>query len=108
MSTTKKRWTNDEEQVVISKVKANPNNLSKAFREASLEINRSANNIKLHWYIKQRKRPALKDRCGSCFMTYGYKSLNINRKNVYTNTSDNTITISMDKLQKILDILLEQ
>lgn len=108
MSTTKKRWTDDEEQVVISKVKANPNNLSKAFREASLEINRSAHNIKLHWYTKQRKRPALKDRCGNCFMTYGGKSLNINRKNVYTNTSDNTITISMDKLQKILDILLEQ
>ena len=108
MSTTKKRWTDDEEQVVISKVKANPNNLSKAFREASLEICKSANNIRQYWYIKQRKRPALKDRCGNCFMTYGGKSLNINRKNVCTNTSDNTITISMDKLQKILDILLEQ
>lgn len=105
---TLRRWTNDEEQVVISKVKANPNNLSKAFREASLEINRSAHNIKLHWYAKQRKRPALKDRCGNCFLTYGGKSLNINRKNVSINTSDNTITISMDKLQKILDILLEQ
>lgn len=35
----RRKWTDDEEQVVISKVKANPNNLSKAFREASLEIN---------------------------------------------------------------------
>lgn len=105
---TRRRWTDDEEQVVISKVKANPNNLLKAFREASLEINRSAYSIKIRWYIKRGKKAALKDRCGSCFMTYGGKSLNINRKNVHINTSDNTITISMDKLQKILDILLEQ
>lgn len=104
----RRKWTDDEDKVIISKVKANPNNLSKAFREASLEISKSANNIRQHWYIKGGKRPALKDRCGHCFLIYGGKSLNINRKNVCTNTSDNTITISMDKLQKILDILLEQ
>ena len=105
---TLRRWTDDEEQVVISKVKANPNNLSKAFEGASSEIGRTVSSIRQCWYTKRRKKDALKDRCGSCFMTYGYKSLNINRKNVAINTSDNTITISMDKLQKILDILLEQ
>ena len=104
---TKRRWTNDEEQVIISKVKANPNNLAKAFREASPEIERTYHAIEQHWYTKKGRRPALKDRCGHCFLTYGGKSLNINRKNVAVNTSDNTITISMDKLQKILDILLE-
>ena len=104
---TKKRWTNDEEQVIISKVKANPNNLQKAFREASLELNRSVISIHFHWYKKNKHSNALKDRCGHCFLTYGGKSLNINRKNVSVNTSDNTITISMDKLQRILDILLE-
>lgn len=104
----RRKWTDDEEQVVISKVKANPNNLQKAFREASFEINRSVDCITQHWYTKQCTRPALKDRCGNCFLTYGGRSLNINRKNVHINTSDNTITLSMDKLQKILDILLEQ
>ena len=103
-----RRWTDDEEQVVISKVKAKPNNLFKAFREASFEIGRSVDCITQRWYAKGRKKAALKDRCGSCFMTYGGKFLNINRKNVHIDTSDNTITISMDKLQKILDILLEQ
>lgn len=103
---TRRKWTNDEEQVVISHVKANPNNLRKAFREASLELNRSVGSIDLHWYTKSKHSAALKDRCGHCFLTYGGKSLNINRKNVSVNTSDNTITISMDKLQKILDILL--
>lgn len=105
---TKRRRTNDEEQVIISHVKANPNNLQKAFREASLELQgRSTYATALHWYVKNKHQTALKDRCGHCFMTYGGKSLNINRKNVSVNTSDNTITISMDKLQRILDILLE-
>lgn len=105
---TKRRWTNDEEQVIISKVKANPNNLAKAFREASLEIGRTVAAIEQYWYIKKGRRAALKDRCGHCFLTYGGKSLNINRKNVSVNTSDNTITLSADKLQRILDILLEE
>lgn len=35
MSTLRK-WTEDEEKVVISKIEENPNNLQKAFREASL------------------------------------------------------------------------
>ena len=104
---TRKRWTNGEEQVIISKVKANPNNLQKAFREASLELQgRTVYAISFHWYQGSTVQRALKDRCGKCFMTYGYKTININRKNVSINTSDNTITLSMDKLQQILDILL--
>lgn len=103
----RRKWTSNEEQVIISKIKANPSNLQRAFREASSELDRSPTAIELHWYIKTKRMPALKDRCGNCFMTYGGKSLNINRKNVSTNTYDNTITLSMDKLQKILNILLE-
>lgn len=39
-------------------------------------------------------------------MTYGGKSLNINRKNVSINTSNNTITLSIDKLYKVIELLL--
>lgn len=101
-----KRWTKEEDLVLLSKVRANPNNLTKAFREAALELGRSVSSTTQHWYIKPTTKEALKDRCGCCFLTYGGKSLNINRKNVSVNTPDNTITISMDKLQRILDILL--
>lgn len=103
---TKKRWTDDEEQVVISKVRANPNNLNKAFREAALELDRNSKSISLHWYKKTKSQLALKDRCGKLFMTYGPKTLNVNRKNVSAITSDNTITLTMDKVQQILEILL--
>lgn len=102
-----KRWTDDEEQVIISKVKNNPNNLCKAFREAASELNRTVISVTQHWYMKSATKSALKDRCGNCFFTYSNKSLNINRKNIHANTYNNTITITMDKLQKLLDILLE-
>ena len=40
MSTLRK-WTEGEEKVVVSKIEENPNNLQRAFREASLEIDRT-------------------------------------------------------------------
>lgn len=104
---TPRRWTSDEEQVIISKVKANPNNLAKAFREASLELQgRTVCAITFHWYKSSTRQRALKDRCGHCFLLYGSRTLNINRKNVSAITSDNTITLTMDKVQQILEILL--
>lgn len=104
---TWKKFTDEEEQVIINKVKATPHNLSQAFREASLELGRSTDTIVQHWYAKRKHRAALKGRCGHCFIIYGGKSLNINRKIVSANSTDNAITISMDKLQKVLDILLD-
>ena len=49
MSTLRK-WTEDEEKVVISKIEENPNNLQKAFREAPLEIGRAPAAIEYGWY----------------------------------------------------------
>lgn len=78
---TFRRWTEDEKKVVISKIEENPNNLQRAFREASLES-------------------------GKLFMTYGRKgTLNSNRKNVSSKTSDNTIRTRKSKWGRILDIL---
>lgn len=47
---TFRRWTEDEEKVVISKIEENPNNLQRAFREASLEIGRTPATIGYRWY----------------------------------------------------------
>lgn len=49
MSTIRK-WTDDEEKVVISKIEANPYNLQRAFREASLEIDRTPTAIGWKWH----------------------------------------------------------
>lgn len=91
-----RKWTEDEEKVVISKIEENPNNLQKAFREASLEIGRTPAAIEYRWYQGGLK----------LFMTYGRKgTLNSNRKNVSSKTSDNTIRTRKSKWRRILDIL---
>lgn len=102
MSTLRK-WTEDEEKVVISKIEENPNNLQKAFREASLEIGRAHAAIEYRWY-----QGGLRERSGKPFMAYGRKgTLNSNRKNVSSNTPDNTIRTRKSKWRRILDILFE-
>lgn len=100
MSTLRK-WTEDEEKVVISKIEENPNNLQRAFREASLEIDKTPAAIGWRWY-----KGGLRERSGKLFMTYGRKgTLNSNRKNVSSKTSDNTIRTRKSKWKRILDIL---
>lgn len=100
MSTLRK-WTEDEEKVVISKIEENPNNLQRAFREASLEIDRTPAAIGWRWH-----RGGLREKSGKLFMTYGRKgTLNSNRKNVSSKTSDNTIRTRKSKWRRVLDIL---
>lgn len=104
MSTLRK-WTEDEEKVVISKIEENPNNLQKAFREASLEIGRTPAAIGYKWY---KGKGGLREKSDKLFMTYGRKgTLNSNRKNVSSNTSDNTIRIRKSKWRRVLDILFK-
>lgn len=43
-----RKWTDDEEKVIISKIKESPNNLSQAFKEASIELDRSITTIRQH------------------------------------------------------------
>ena len=91
----------DEEKVVISKIEENPNNLQRAFREASLEIGRTPAAIGYRWH-----QGGLRERSGKLFMTYGRKgTLNSNRKNVSSKTSDNTIRTRKSKWRRILDKL---
>lgn len=100
---TLRKWTEDEEKVVISKIEESPNNLQKAFREASLEIDRAPAAIEYRWY-----QGGLRERSGKLFMTYKRKgTLNSNRKNVSSNTYDNTIRTRKSKWRRILDILFE-
>lgn len=100
MSTLRK-WTEDEEKVVISKIEENPNNLQRAFREASLEIDRTPTAIGWKWH-----QGGLREKSGNLFMTYGRKgTLNSNRKNVSSKASDNTIRTRKSKWRRVLDIL---
>lgn len=95
-----KFWTNDEEQVVISKVGSNPSNLKKAFKEASVELGRTPNAISMKWY-----RGGLSEKSAKVFITCGSKTVNVNRKIVSDRTSDNTVNIRKSKWRRIISIL---
>ena len=41
---SRNRYTKDENLIILSKVSANPSNLSQAFRECAQELNRSVKN----------------------------------------------------------------
>lgn len=96
--TTKPRWTNDEEQVVIAKVRQHPNNLKQAFREASIELDRSPTSITQHWYRNIRHNEIV-------FMTVGSKTINRNTKNVFHGSYDNTEKMKVSIWRRILKFL---
>ena len=96
--TAKKRWTNDEEQVIISKVRQYPNNLKRAFKEASEVLDRTEHAVALHWYNKTRMSEAV-------FITAGSKTANVNSKNVFTGSYDNTQRVKVSIWRKILRLL---
>lgn len=96
--TTKRRWTNEEEQVLISQVRQSPNNLARAFRATSQIIERDWRNIGQHWYTKTRHS-------GTIFMTIGSNTKNSNSKVVRENTTDNTKSTQLPVWRKILKLL---
>lgn len=81
---TKKRWSNEEEQVLISQVKQNPSNLARAFRATSEIIGRNPHSCEQRWYGKVRHSEAV-------FMTISANNtISTNQKNVYNSNTDNT------------------
>lgn len=100
LMSTKKKWTNDEEQVVISKVRNNPINLKKAFKEASIELDRTPDAISMKWY-----KGGLREKSAKVFITCGSKTVNVNRKIVSDKTSDNTRELTKSKWRRIISIL---
>lgn len=55
MSTVKRRWTKEEEEILVQAVKANPNNLQKVFREVAYVIERAASSVSSRYYLKLKE-----------------------------------------------------
>jgi hypothetical protein len=92
-----RRYSNNEDKVIIRKVAMYPNNLQKAFKEAGIKINRPASSVSERWYKKLKNSNVV-------FVTYGKKgTVNVNRKNVHEKTTDNTI-IKIGLWKKILNL----
>ena len=89
----RRRWTNEEEQVLIDQVRINPGNLARAFRATSDIIGRSSHSIEQRWYGKVRHSETV-------FMTIGTNAMSVNAKN-----SDNIQPVSVPIWRRILKLL---
>ena len=89
----RRRWTNEEEQVLIDQVRINSNNLSRAYKNTSNIIGRSTHSIEQRWYGKVRHSEAV-------FITIGARNMSVNSKN-----SDNTQPVRLSIWRRILKLL---
>lgn len=87
---TRKRWTVEEDYVLVQAVKANPHNLKECFRTVSKQLGRTEKAAMLHWY-KVLSNPNNKKYVGTMFVTLGRKAVYVDRKNHYVTATGNTI-----------------
>lgn len=89
----RRKWSNEEEQVLIDQVRHYPNNLSRAFKVTGEEIGKSEDAVRNQWYNHTRHSETI-------FMTVGAKNMNINSKN-----SSTTQPIQLSIWRRILRLL---
>lgn len=76
---SRRRWTVEEDQVIISQVKSEPYNLTKCFMAVSTKIDRTPNSIKVRWYSS-----ICKNKDYASYLTCGKEGKYVvNRKNSY-------------------------
>lgn len=93
----RKKWTKEEEDILVQAIKANPHNLQQCFREVSQKVNHSEGSICKHWYAILAN-PEHKKYVGTAFLVIGRKTYNQVRKNVYTNIGYATTVKTTKKL----------
>lgn len=99
------RWTAEEEEILVQAVKANPQNLSQAFRNASEQLPfRTYASVALRWY-RRLNNPESPHYIGTCFVLLSSNKKSINSKvdNTQTKTTKNKISI-WKKIKKLLGI----
>lgn len=80
---TRKRWTHEEDEMLIQAVKDNFDNLIKGFRKVSEITGRTVNGVAYRWY-QVLSNPENKNYIGSsCFISFGIEKRYANRKNYY-------------------------
>lgn len=102
--TKKRKWTTEEEQVLVDQITRSANNIKEALVKTSKLIDRTEAACMWHWYMVVSKRK----NSSVCFATIGYKTRNINRKVVRANTTDNTEVTTISWWKKVIKLLLHK
>jgi hypothetical protein len=82
-----KRWTSEEDNIIIKCIEEDPSNIVRATRRASLELGRSSGSVRNRWYTVIAP-PNRNVRDNTVFVTIGNTQFNPNRK-VHTNNRCN-------------------
>lgn len=99
---SRNRYTKEENLIILSKVSANPSNLSQAFRECAQELNRSVGSVSTHYYqVLAKANCNTKDK--ALFSSFGSKNQNIGSRA----TKQSPIEIRQSKWRRILNIIFE-
>jgi hypothetical protein len=98
---TKRKWTKEEEEILVQAVKANPHNLAKAFREAAEQLGRTEGSVEIRWYGKLKKTSL-------CFVTISSNKQLKNGKNYdselgHTNTPTKTSKTLWGKIKTLFN-----
>lgn len=78
---TRRRWTNEENNILVQAITANPHNIKEACRHAATKLEgRTIVACSTHWY---RESSSMNNttKLGVSFMTVGSKTIYKNRKN---------------------------
>ena len=78
---TKRRWTDEENNILVQAITANPHNISEACKYASTQLEgRTSSACVFHWYgvLAPAKNPT---KVGVAFMAISPKTVYKNRKN---------------------------
>lgn len=98
---TKRKWTKEEEEILVQAVKANPHNLSKVFREVAEQLGRTEGSVGIRWYGKLKKDSL-------CFVTISSNNQLKNGKNYdaelgHTNTPTKTSKTLWEKIKTLFN-----
>lgn len=80
----------EEEEIIVKAIKANPHNLSEAFREAAKKLGRTENAVSYRWYTKTRLNSV-------CFITVSQSKEFKNGKNYIPNSGHINSPTSLSK-----------
>lgn len=101
---TKKRWTEEEDRLLVQAITANPTNIKEALMQVSKTLDRTFYACHLRWYrvlsITQNSTKA-----STLFMTVGSKTVYKNRKNSSSNSTIKPIKSNLwNTIKKFLKI----
>ena len=101
---TRKRWTTEENNILVQAITANPHNIKEACRYAATKLEgRTPKACELHWYEVIAPANNL-TKLGVSFLAVGSKTIYKNRKNSGNSTVQPEKNTLWDRIKKLIGL----